>query len=117
MRILADENIPHEAILALRAAGHDVFSASESTPGASDAAHITRAVEEDRLILTFDLDFGILAATASAKPAAGVLLLRLAPQNPEEVTALLRALLARPEIVWRGHLSIADRAHLRQRPL
>jgi predicted nuclease of predicted toxin-antitoxin system len=117
MRLLADENIPLETIRALRGAGHDVFSASESTQGASDDAHIARAIQEDRLILTFDLDFGQLAATASPKPVAGVLLLRLEPQNPEEVTTLLRTLLARPEIVWRGHLSIVDRIHLRQRPL
>jgi predicted nuclease of predicted toxin-antitoxin system len=117
MRLLADENIPIEAIRALRDAGHDVFSASESTPGAPDRAHIVRAIEEDRLIVTFDLDFGSLAATALPKPAAGVLVLRLAPQNPEEVTTLLMTLLARSEIVWRGHLSTVDRVHLRQRPL
>ena len=117
MRLLADENIPLETIRALRGTGHDVFSASESTQGASDDAHIARAIQEDRLILTFDLDFGQLAATASPKPVAGVLLLRLEPQNPEEVTTLLQTLLARPEIVWRGHLSIVDRIHLRQRPL
>jgi len=117
IRLLADENIPLETIRALRGAGHDVFSANESTPGASDHSHIARGIEEDRLILTFDLDFGLLAATAFPKPTAGVLRLRLAPQNPDEVTTLVQALLARPEIVWRGHLSIADRVHLRQRPL
>lgn len=117
MRLLADENIPLEAIRALRDAGHDVFSASASAPGAPDSAHLARASEEDRLIVTFDLDFGLLAATALPKPTAGVLLLRLAPQNPEEVTILLQALLARPDVVWRGHLSLVDRVHLRQRPL
>jgi predicted nuclease of predicted toxin-antitoxin system len=117
IRLLADENIPLETIRALRSDGHDVFSASESAQGASDNAHIARAIEEDRLILTFDLDFGLLAATAFPKPTAGVLLLRLAPQNPDEVTTLVQALLARPEIVWRRQLSIADRVHLRQRPL
>lgn len=90
MRLLADENIPLETIRALRGAGHDVFSASESKQGASDDAHIARAIQEDRLILTFDLDFGQLAATASPKPVAGVLLLRLEPQNPEEVTSVNR---------------------------
>jgi len=65
MRLLADENIPLEAVRALRGVGHDVFSASESAPGASDAAHVARAVSEGRLIVTFDLDFGLLAAAAS----------------------------------------------------
>ena len=117
MRLLADENIPLEGVRALRGAGHDVFSASESAPGASDAAHVARAVSEGRLIVTFDLDFGLLAATAHPKLEAGVLLLRLMPQNPDEVTSLLVALLQRTDIVWRGNLSIADRVHLRQRPV
>lgn len=117
MRLLADENIPLEAVRALRGAGHDVFSASESAPGAADVAHVTRAISEDRLIVTFDLDFGLLAATARPKPEAGVLLLRLVPQDPGEAASMLLGLLQRTDIVWRGNLSIADRVHLRQRPV
>jgi predicted nuclease of predicted toxin-antitoxin system len=117
MRLPADGNIPREAVRALRGAGHDVFSASESAPAASDAAHVAGAFSEGRLIVTFDLDFGLVAATAHPKPEAGVLLLQLAPQDPDEVTSLLAALRRRTDIVWRGNLSIADRVHLRQRPV
>lgn len=116
MRILADENVPLDAVRALRVAGHDVFSASESAPGASDEAHVARAIDEDRLILTFDLDFGRIAAAAAPRPQAGVAILRVAPQDPEEITVLLVALLARADIMWRGHLTVADRSHIRQRP-
>jgi len=101
MRILADENTPREAVLALRADGHDVFSASELSAGAQDQAHVARAIAEDRVIITFDLDFGQIAATADPKPGAGIL------QTP----------FARSDLRWRGHLSIVERGHFRQRPL
>lgn len=117
MRLLADENIPLETVRALRSAGHDVYSATESSPGAPDVSHIERAIKEDRLILTFDRDFGELAVRKSPRPRAGVLLLRLTPQNPEEVTRLLVGLLARPDLTWRDHLSVVDGLHIRQRSI
>ena len=39
MRLLADENIPLDTIRAPRSAGHDVYSATEHAPGATDMAH------------------------------------------------------------------------------
>ena len=70
MRLLADENIPLETVRALRDAEHDVYSATESEPGNPDIALIERAVREDRLILTFDRDFGELAVRGPTKPKA-----------------------------------------------
>jgi uncharacterized protein with PIN domain len=61
MRLLADENVPLDTVRALRSAGHDVYSATEGGPGASDLSHVEMAVREDRLIVTFDQDFGEIA--------------------------------------------------------
>jgi predicted nuclease of predicted toxin-antitoxin system len=94
-----------------------VYSATEASPGAADLSHIDRAVEEDRLIVTFDRDFGELAVRGPRRPQAGVLLLRLTPQNPDEITTLLVALLGRPDLTWRNHLSVVDGLHVRQRPI
>ena len=115
MRLLADENIPLESVRALRDAGHDVYAASEGARGEPDERHLARAIAEDRLIVTFDRDFGELVTRGTARPAAGVLLLRIVPKGASEVTALLLDLIARPEIVWRNHLSVVDWAHVRQR--
>ena len=117
MRLLADENIPLDSVRALRSAGHDVFSATEAGPGAADRTHVERAVQEDRLIVTFDRDFGELAVRGPTKPEAGVLLLRITPKSAEEVTRLLIELLARRDVTWRGYISVVDQAHLRQRPI
>jgi predicted nuclease of predicted toxin-antitoxin system len=117
MRLLADENVPRETVLALRADGHDVTSASELSAGAPDETHVANAIAENRVIVTFDLDFGQIAATADPKPVAGVVLLRLVPQDPEEVTTIPRPHFNRADLGWRGYLSIVERGHLRQRPL
>jgi len=116
MRLLADENIPLESVRALRSAGHDVFSASEAGPGEPDSSHLDRSIREDRLIVTFDRDFGELVTRGPQRPPAGVLLLRIVPKSAGEVTTLLLDLLGRTDISWRNHLSVVDRAHIRQRP-
>jgi predicted nuclease of predicted toxin-antitoxin system len=117
MRLLADENIPLAAVRALRAAGHDVYSATESAPGGPDEALFAFAVGTDRIVLTFDLDFGALAARGpTAIP--GVILLRLVPASGERsASLLLDLLLAFPESSWRDHLSIVTAEHIRRRRL
>ena len=76
-----------------------------------------RAIREDRLIVTFDRDFGDLAVRGKQKPQAGVLLLRIIPTSADYVTDVLLELLARRDGTWAGFLSVVDDAHLRQRPL
>src|SRR5262245_3960260 len=49
MRILANENIPRAAVLALRDAGHDALWVRESMMGAPDAAVLARAQAERRI--------------------------------------------------------------------
>jgi predicted nuclease of predicted toxin-antitoxin system len=117
MRLLADENIPLETVRALRSAGHDVYSATEAAPGAPDVSHIELAIRDERLILTFDQDFGDLAVRGPRKPTAGVLLLRFNPASAAAVTDLLTRLFQRTDVTWRDHLTVADDKHLRQRPI
>jgi predicted nuclease of predicted toxin-antitoxin system len=58
VRILADENIEQLVIERLRDAGHTVISVRVESAGASDLPLLDRAVREDLLLLTADLDFG-----------------------------------------------------------
>ena len=86
MRLLADENIPGDAIAALRAAGHDVVWVRTDGPGSTDRDILARAQREDRIVLTFDKDFGELAWRARLPAACGVVLLRLLMPTPEDVS-------------------------------
>jgi predicted nuclease of predicted toxin-antitoxin system len=61
MRFLADENFPGAA--ALRAAGSDVVWVRIAAPGSSDSEILAWAAREERILLTFDKDFGELAAS------------------------------------------------------
>jgi len=75
VRFLADESCDFSVVRALRAAGFDVLAISELSPRALDETVIDLAVRDDRVLLTEDKDFGQLVY-ASARPSAGVILLR-----------------------------------------
>lgn len=75
MRFLADESCDFTVVTALRAAGHDVSAIAEINPGAKDPAVLALARSEQRVLLTEDKDFGLLAY-AGGKETAGVILIR-----------------------------------------
>jgi predicted nuclease of predicted toxin-antitoxin system len=60
MRFLANENFPAPSIALMRQAGYDVLSIQETIPGAKDTVVIAEAQTSDRIILTFDKDYGEL---------------------------------------------------------
>jgi hypothetical protein len=75
MRFIADESCDFGVVRALRSAGHEVLAVAESAPGAADSTVIARAIDEQRVLLTEDKDFGRLVF-ASGGTAAPVLLIR-----------------------------------------
>jgi len=116
MRILADENIPHAAVVRLRADGHDVLWVRESCPGVSDAAVVELAASEQRVIVTFDKDFGDLAISGRGPNPAGVVLYRVSMQRPSALAATISATLASRDD-WRGHIAVIDDTRIRMRSL
>lgn len=117
MRLLADENIPLAAVRALRAAGHDVVAIAEDATGLPDHTVLDRATSENRILLTFDRDFGALIYRGAVSVPRGVILLRFVPLTPEEPAQLLLELANRPELVFEGRFTVVDRERVRQRPL
>jgi predicted nuclease of predicted toxin-antitoxin system len=61
MRFLADENFPGDAVTSLRSVGHDVVWIRTEAPGTTDQDVLARSLEDARVLLTFDKDFGELA--------------------------------------------------------
>lgn len=74
MRLLANENFPGDAVDALRAQGHDVAWIRLDAPGSSDREVLARAQNENRILITFDKDFGELALKEGLPAASGVIL-------------------------------------------
>jgi predicted nuclease of predicted toxin-antitoxin system len=81
-------------VRALRMYGHEVVHLSEEhLERLLDPAILEKARQEERLVLTFDLDFGELLATGvHALPS--VILLRMRDQTPSSVTARLLEVLS-----------------------
>ena len=76
MTFMADENFPRPALAALRNAGWEVFSVAEECPGISDEEVAALCSESQRVLLTFDKDFGELARASALPPTCGVILFR-----------------------------------------
>jgi predicted nuclease of predicted toxin-antitoxin system len=77
MRFLLDMNLSPELALWLRDQGHDAVHPRDLGQGhLPDRDVLALVAGEDRTLITFDLDFGDLAAAAGG-PAVSVVLLRL----------------------------------------
>jgi len=115
-RFLANENAPREAVLAARGAGFDVTWMVELQPGSSDEIVLALAQREDRVLVTFDKDFGELVFRHGRAGSPGVILLRPRLRSPEIVTAFIVTVLSQP-IDWPGHFTVAREGSLRVVPL
>lgn len=115
MRFLAGENFPGPAVTALEAAGHDVIWVKVAMPGASDADVLAWAMREERVLLTFDKDFGELASQTASSQKLGVLLRTPPPKTGEGIKRLVDLISARMD--WIGHFSIIEPGRIRMRPL
>ncbi len=116
MRLCANENISEDCVLKLRQNGHDVLWIRESAPGSPDLDVLARAHRENRLLLTFDKDFGQLVFHHGAKASHGIILFRIS-QISSVVTAerVSAALALRDD--WTGHFSVVDDFGIRMRLL
>lgn len=75
MNFVADESCAKPVIQALREAGHDVVAIAEVTPGADDDQMLERALNDRRVLITEDRDFGKLVYVRG-RSSAGVVLVR-----------------------------------------
>jgi len=89
MRYLTNENIPPSVVHLLRGAGHDVLSALESMAGRSDVDVLAQATSENRVLVTFDKDFGELAFGSHLPASSGVILFRMTQRGRAEEPASL----------------------------
>jgi predicted nuclease of predicted toxin-antitoxin system len=76
MRFLADENVEPIVVEWLRTLGHDVTEMSTLQPGSDDDVVLALARAEERVLITYDLDFGELVYRGGLLHT-GILLLRL----------------------------------------
>ncbi len=116
MRLCANENLPEDCVVRLRQDGHDVVWIREAAPGVADVAVLTRAHAENRLLITFDKDFGELVFRRGAKASHGIILFRIPQPSATAVAARVSAALS-SRSDWVGHFSVVEEFAVRMRPL
>ena len=116
MRFLANENFPGAAVKVLEAAGHDIVWVRVEAPGASDRDVLTWAIDEGRILLTFDKDFGELARASALPATCGIVLFRMPMPGPGDAGQRLADLIAKRDD-WVGHFSVIEPGRIRMRPI
>jgi len=86
-----------------------------ASPGASDKEILALAIREERILLTFDKDFGEIARAATLPAKCGVILLRVPMPPPREIARLAVTLMGRDD--WGGRFSVVEPGRIRSRAL
>jgi len=116
MRLLLNENVPIETLESLRSVGVDVRSVRLDAPGMSDRDVLAWARREERVLVTFDKDFGELAYSAGLPASCGIILLRIPPPRESRGCVALAALIA-ARGDWPGHFAVIEPGRVRMRAL
>ena len=116
MRFIADENFPFDAVEALRQNQHDVAWIRVDSPGISDSQVLNRAQAENRILLTFDKDFGELAFRANLRANVGIILFWIKASSSRIIAQKVATVIAMRDD-WYGHFSVVEEDKIRMRIL
>src|SRR5438445_11654264 len=114
MQFLANENFPLDVVEAVRNLGHDVTWIRTDAPGSKDRDILKRAMSEQRILLTFDKDFGDLAFQFGLPAICGIVLFRLQASSSAALAALVVAAL-QSRTDWVGRFSVVEAGRIRMR--
>jgi predicted nuclease of predicted toxin-antitoxin system len=103
--------VPLAVERALVDAGHDVETARTLMPGSRDEQVLAVAVQLDRILLTFDRDFGGLIFRMIIRPAPTTIYVRSTLAPHEHATQILKTL----EYIEPGFFLVVDGNKIRKR--
>jgi predicted nuclease of predicted toxin-antitoxin system len=115
MRFIIDESAGIAVVQYLRGAGHDVLAVAEATPQIDDSIILAQAVNETRILVTNDKDFGELVYR-SRQPHCGIVLFRLQDESAANRVHVMAALLSQYEARLPAHFTVVTEASVRIRP-
>jgi predicted nuclease of predicted toxin-antitoxin system len=113
LKLLANENIPRLLVTTLRERGHDVVWIFEGERGIGDPRVLTAALQERRVLLTNDKDFGDLVFRQGKQASCGVILIRLMSQSQAQFVEQVLPLLETNESRWADHFAVITRRKIR----
>ncbi len=115
LRFLLDENVSKAAAVRLRMHGHDVVRIGTDIKIPDDEDILTYAVEQERIMVTHDQDFGALVFALERKVGQGVVLFRYESFDVEEVAKRLVRIVGSGVYQFAGRFTTVDEHKVRQR--
>lgn len=109
---LADESCDCTVVRALRSAGHDVKAIVEECPGAPDKKVMRIGIEEGRILLTEDKDFGRMAF-AGAGGSTGVIFIRFPTQARSALPETILSFVNQVGDKLRGAFAVVEPGRMR----
>ena len=118
MKLLADVGVSWRVVEWLRATGHDATHLIElGLERLPDPDIFALAATEQRVLITFDLDFGEIAARSGQKQPS-VIVFRLANTRPTNVIARLQVVLVDAlSAIGEGSIVLVEESRIRVRRL
>ncbi|MFB6100577.1 MAG: DUF5615 family PIN-like protein [Candidatus Nanohalobium sp.] len=116
MKFIVDESTGKSIADFLEEGGYDTVFVGAEMKSASDSEIMERALEEKRIIVTNDKDFGELTIR-EGRDAEGILLLRLQLETPENKKKVLENILENHGDKIEGNLVIAREDQIKTRKL
>ena len=115
-RFLADANIEARLTAWLRQQKHDVLAAAETAAREEDEILLSKARQENRILITSDKDFGELVFLQK-KLTSGIVLLRFRTEDTLEKIRHLEMIWNKIEPSLQGHFTVVNERNVRIRPL
>lgn len=113
MKFLADENFPITAFRILQESGYDIKHVAFDMPSITDREVTDFAIQEERIILTFDSDYGTLIFKFGYRPP-GVVYFRLTNISAGEPAHILATILKEGHQIEQMH-TVIEQDKIRQR--
>ncbi|HLA95028.1 MAG TPA: DUF5615 family PIN-like protein [Pyrinomonadaceae bacterium] len=114
---LANENISRTTVDILRESGHNIVWVADSFPSIKDETVLSLARLENRIIITFDSDYGELIYGKKMSPPLGVIYLRLNTSDPAEPAQLILKYLSVLANIFDGRFSVLTKNGVRYKLL
>lgn len=115
MKFLADEGIDRSIVDGLRVIGFDVYYVIEEVRGLDDETILQIAIDEKRILITKDKDFGELVFRLN-KGHAGVVLLRLEGMSTRERADMVGSLILKYKMQLQNSFTVIQKKVIRIRP-
>ena len=116
MKFIANENFPIASLNFLQANKWDITHVASAMSGISDKEVMDHSIKEERIIITFDRDYGELVFNKGYKPY-GVIYLRIQKFFPDFPGKLLLKLSANKELDFQNYFTVIDENQIRQRKI